>query len=88
VEQGCTLTLAAASFNVSAKTAAKWARRYREWGAAGLLDHSSRPKPLRQPTSLELVSRAEVLRRERWTGQRIGQQTGLSRATVSRILKR
>ncbi len=30
----------------------------------------------------------ESLRRERWTGFRIAQQTGLSRATVSRILGR
>jgi transposase InsO family protein len=82
------LKLAAASFNVSAKTAAKWVRRYREGGASGLGDRSSRPKHLHQPTSSELVGRVEALRRERWTGQRIAQQTGLSRATVSRILKR
>ena len=30
----------------------------------------------------------EAFRRERWTGFRIAQQTGLSRATVSRILRR
>jgi transposase len=30
VEQGLTLKRAAASFNVSPKTAAKWVRRYRE----------------------------------------------------------
>ncbi len=30
VEQGGTLKAAAAAFNVSAKTAAKWVRRYRE----------------------------------------------------------
>jgi transposase InsO family protein len=88
VEEKCTLKLAAASFNVSAKTAAKWVRRYREGGASGLGDRSSRPKHLHQPTSSELVGRVEALRRERWTGQRIAQQTGLSRATVSRILKR
>jgi transposase InsO family protein len=82
------LKLAAASFNVSAKTAAKWIRRYRELGAAGLEDRSSRPRRLRQATSPELASRVEALRRERWTGQRIALQTGLSRATVSRILRR
>jgi len=87
-KQGFTLKLAAASFNVSGKTAAKWVRRYRELGMAGLGDRSSRPDRLRQPTSPELVSRVEMLRRERWTGFRIAQQTGLSRATVSRILRR
>ena len=88
VEKGWTLKLAAASFNVSAKTAAKWVGRYREQGAAGLRDRSSRPWHVRQPTSAELVERVEVLRRERWTGFRIARQTGLSRATVSRILRR
>jgi transposase InsO family protein len=34
------------------------------------------------------VARVEALRRERWTGARIAGQTGLSRATVSRILRR
>lgn len=33
VDHGLTLKLAAASFNVSAKTAAKWVRRFREAGA-------------------------------------------------------
>jgi hypothetical protein len=36
----------------------------------------------------ELVQRVEALRRERWTGVRIAQTTGLSRATVSRVLVR
>ena len=39
IERGVTLKLAAASFSVTAKTAAKWVRRYREQGADGL-DHS------------------------------------------------
>jgi transposase-like protein len=33
VERGSTLKAAAAAFNVSAKTAAKWTRRYKEPGA-------------------------------------------------------
>jgi transposase InsO family protein len=88
VEQGMTLKQAAACFNVSAKTAAKWVRRYREQGMAGLRDRSSRPHRLYRPTSAEQVVRVEALRRERWTGHRIGRATGLSRATVSRILRR
>jgi transposase InsO family protein len=55
---------------------------------AALVDRSSRPQRLRQPTSPEQVARVEQLRRERWTGVRIAQATGLSRATVSRILTR
>jgi transposase InsO family protein len=88
LERGSTLKLAAASFNVSAKTAAKWVGRYREHGRAGLVDRSSRPAHLHRPTSPELISRVEVLRRERWTGFRIARATGLSGATVSRILRR
>jgi transposase InsO family protein len=88
LEQGVTLKQAAACFNVSVKTVAKWVGRYREQGVAGLRDRSSRPHQLRQPTSAEQVARVERLRRERWTGQRIALATGLSRATVSRILRR
>jgi len=86
--EGCTLKQAAACFSVSAKTAAKWVRRCREEGPAGLRDRSSRPHRLRRPTSVKLIERVEQLRRQRWTGLRIAQQTGLSRATVSRILRR
>ncbi|HEX5284635.1 MAG TPA: IS481 family transposase, partial [Bryocella sp.] len=88
VMEGCTLKLAAASFGVSAKTAARWVRRYREEGAGGLRDRSSRPHRLRRPTPAEQVMLVEKLRRQRWTGLRIAQQTELSRATVSRILRR
>ena len=88
LEQGGTLKLAAASFNVTAKTAAKWVRRYREQGVAGLADRRSRPQRLYRPTSSQQIERVAELRRQRWTGYRIAQTTGLSRATVSRILRR
>jgi len=88
LEQGCTLAAAAAAANVSAKTAGKWVRRYRELGATGLRDRTCRPHRLHRPTRPEQVEFVEVLRRQRWTGLRIAQQTGLSRATVSRILRR
>jgi transposase InsO family protein len=88
VEGRLGLCEAAAEHKLSRQSAAEWVRRYREQGVAGLRDRTSRPHRLRQPTSPELVARVEALRRERWTGQRIAQQTGLSRATVSRILKR
>jgi transposase-like protein len=51
VERGFTLKAAAAAFNVSAKTAAKWVRRYREQGASGLRDRSSRPNRSPRSTS-------------------------------------
>src|SRR5208283_1629023 len=48
----------------------------------------SRPHRSPRRVNLALVERVERLRRERWTGVRIAQATGLSRATVSRILTR
>ena len=41
--EGCTLKQAAACFSVSAKTAAKWVRRYSEAGLTGLRDRRSHP---------------------------------------------
>jgi transposase InsO family protein len=88
LEEGCTLKLAAASFRVSAKTAAKWVRRYRNPEPEGLRDRSSRPRRLPRQTGFTLVEKVLNLRHQRWTGCRIAQATGLSRATVSRILRR
>src|SRR5439155_714540 len=87
-QQGWTLKAAAAAFNVSAKTAAKWVGRYRELGREGLGDRSSRPQRSPCRTGADRVAQVEALRRERWTGLRIALTTGLSRATISRILRR
>jgi transposase InsO family protein len=83
-----TLNSAAAEFKVSAKTAAKWVRRYQREGRAGLRDRSSRPQHSPRRCHPDLAVRVESLRRQRWTGVRIAFATGLSRATVSRILRR
>jgi transposase InsO family protein len=85
---GATLNSAAAEFKVSTRTAAKWAARYQTEGAAGLRDRSSRPHRLRHPTPPQQVGQVEQLRRLRWPACRIAKTTGLSPATVSRILKR
>ena len=83
-----TLKLAAACFNVSAKTAAKWVRRYQEGGLEALRDRSSRPRRCYRPTSSTLIEKVLALRHLRWNGWRIARETGLSRATVSRVLRR
>ena len=88
VEGRLSLCEAAAEHGLSRQTAARWVGRYRELGVEGLRDRSSRPHCLRKPTSPEQIAQVEALRRERWTGQRIAQQTGLGRATISRILRR
>lgn len=82
------LNEAAAEFKLSRQSAAKWVGRFRAQGAAGLADRSSRPHHSPRRCVPELVEHVARLRRERWTGVRIAQATGLSRATVSRILRR
>jgi transposase len=47
---GASLREVSEGFGISTRTAAKWLRRFREQGAAGLRDRSSRPHQLRQPT--------------------------------------
>ena len=88
VEGGCTLKLAAASFNVSAKTASKWVRRYQSEGLAGLRDRSSRPH--RSPRRLPETLRGSVieLRRGYMPGYQIARRSGVSPSSVSRILRR
>ena len=88
VEGRLGLCEAAAEHKISRQSAGKWVRRYRQQGVDGMRDRSSRPQRLRQPTSEHLIRQVEQMRRERWTGVRIAQATGLSRPTVSRILTR
>ena len=85
---GRTLKAAAAAFKVSTHTASKWLARFQKGGLAALRDRSSRPKRFRQPTPLLRQEEVIALRRQKLTGFHISQRTGLSRATVSRILRR
>jgi transposase InsO family protein len=55
---------------------------------AGLQDRSSRPHRLRRPTPQPVIEKIERLRRQRWTGKQIAAETGVSSATVSRVLRR
>jgi transposase InsO family protein len=88
VNRGVRCSRAAASFHVTAKTVAKWVRRYRSEGAAGLRDRSSRPHRSPRATSSSRVELVIALRREHRPAYAIAQRTGLSPATVSRILRR
>lgn len=88
VEGRLSLCEASAEHKLSRQSASKWVRRYRESGLGGLADRSSRPHRSPRQVGPELIERVERLRRERWTGVRVAQTTGLSRATVSRILTR
>ena len=88
VESGQTLEAVAEAVGVCPRTARKWVDRYRREGLAGLQDRSSRPHRLRRPTSQAVVEEIERLRRQRWTGKQIAAETGVSPATVSRVLRR
>jgi transposase InsO family protein len=77
----------AAAFSTTAKTVSKWVDRFCREGLDGLVDRSSRPRRLRDPTSPETVEQIIVLRRARFTGKQIAGETGVSRTTVSRILR-
>jgi transposase InsO family protein len=88
IEQGATRKAAAAAFRVSAKTAAKWVVRFQGAGLDGLRDCRSRPhhSPRRLPESLAV--RVVELRRQHMPGYEIARRTGISSASVSRILRR
>jgi len=85
---GHTLKDAAAAFKVSTRTASKWLARYRQGGVTALVDRSSRPRRLRKPTPLLRQQEVIALRRQKLTGYEIARRTRLSRATVSRLLRR
>jgi len=89
VEDGWPLRRAAERFQVSPTTAARWSARYRHYGAAGMLDRSSRPhrSPARTPTRTERrIIKVRVTRR--WGPARIGYLLGLHPSTVHRVLTR
>ena len=88
VENGQTPQAVAEAAGVCPRTVRKWVDRYRREGLAGLQDRSSRPHRLRRPTPKTVVMEIERLRRQRWTGRQIAADTGVSPATVSRVLHR
>jgi transposase InsO family protein len=88
VEHGLSNAQAARQFNTTPKTVAKWVARYQAEGVVGLRDRSS--KPLSSPSQIPLATAntVERLRRERRTQEHIAGHLAISKASVSRILKR
>jgi transposase len=78
----------AIAMGVTGKTVGKWVARFAAEGPAGLVDRSSRPHCLYRPTPEATAERIEALRRQRCTGKQIARETGVSPATVSRVLQR
>lgn len=88
VDDGMSSTIVARQFRTTPKTVTKWTKRFREFGVDGLHDRSSRPRSSPSRTPLATCDEVERLRRDRYTQDQIAVTTGLSRATVSRILAR
>jgi transposase InsO family protein len=88
VEEGWSLSEAAAAAEVSERTAAKWAARLRSDGEAGLLDRSSAPLRVANRTPEERIEAIAALRRLRFTGAQIAELLAMPEQTVSGILKR
>jgi transposase InsO family protein len=89
VDHGWTYAAAAKMFMVSAKTAKKWADRYRTDGAAAMADRSSRPHTCPTKTPAATVRRIVALRwRQRLGPVQIAGQIGMSASTVHAVLIR
>ncbi len=78
----------ACALGISVRTVYKWRKRYREHALAGLQDRSSRPFHCPARTSATIEEKVVLLRKQRRTFDRIADETGISRATVGRILMR
>jgi transposase len=67
VDDGLSRAEAARRFNTTPKTVGKWVERYRQEGADGLRDRSSRPHCSPDQTAAATCDAIEVLRRQRYT---------------------
>ncbi len=87
-KRGLSAAESAAAHGVSAVTARKWLGRYLAGGVEALADKSSRPS--RSPRAIDpSVALAIIeLRRKLFTQSRIATYLGVSKATVSRVLRR
>ena len=89
IEGRCSKAHAARTYGVTSKVVARWVARFLADGPAGMADRSSRPRTSPRRTAAKVVAdEIAVLRRQRLTGKHIARQTGVSVATVSRVLKR
>jgi transposase InsO family protein len=88
VEQDRSISEAAMSAGVSARTCRKWVRRFRSDGELGLLDRSSAPRHVANRTAERRVAVIAALRRLRMTGPEISEVLDMPVATVSGILTR
>jgi transposase InsO family protein len=87
-ERGLSPAEAGDRHGVSAVTARKWHARYLAGGAQALLDKSSRPTKSPRTIDAKVASTIVELRRKLLLQSDIAAYMGVSKATVSRVLKR
>ena len=88
LDHGLGKAAAARQFNTTPKTVAKWIARFKAQGVVGLRDRSSKPLSSPSQTSRATADAVEALRRQRRTQEHIAAELAISKATVSRILRR
>jgi transposase InsO family protein len=88
VEQGWSVTEAAAAAGVSDRTCRKWRGRYLADGPDGLQDRDSAPSTVANRTDERRIEAIAALRRLRLTGAEIAACLGMALSTVSGILTR
>jgi transposase InsO family protein len=88
IERGLSASEAAARHGVSAATARKWHARYLAGGAEQLLDKSSRPALSPRSIDPRVAATIVELRRKLYLQATIASYMGVSKATVSRVLRR
>jgi len=79
---------AARQFGVGVKIVTRWTSRFCAEGRDGMQDRSSRPRLIPTQTAEVLAERIITYRRQRLCGRHIAELSGVSPATVSRVLKR
>lgn len=88
IERGLSASEAATRHGVSAATARKWHARYLAGGAEQLLDKSSRPALSPRSIDPRVAATIVELRRKLYLQATIASYMGVSKATVSRVLRR
>ncbi len=89
VDRGWDIARAAERYDVSWKTAKKWADRYEAEGAAGMLDRSSRPHHQPNRTPVRVVRKIVHLRwKQRLGPVEIADRLGMQSSTVYAVLRR
>ncbi|HHA2701679.1 TPA: IS481-like element ISStma1 family transposase, partial [Stenotrophomonas maltophilia] len=78
---------AAQACGVSVRTAYKWLARFRQFGAPGLENRSSRPHQTPHATPAPVIEQIKEHRRKRQTYLTISKALGVGHSTISRLMR-